>query len=275
MLDELGLADLSPEKPIKVLHSELERKAVLTSGEQQLSPYSVVALSNWVVDAAQVNRGILILRKQAGKEDLIASAKELAHSLIANKYSLNAAGTQAIERRLTDYLKSIVDTYQELDRKEDIGGGHFFSMRDFFYCVKSFVCSVFESAQQGTLDHRNLRITDDFLVRSTVRNLGGHEQAQKIVRKCLADCLETDEDAITIASPLDLIVQNIQDSEKEMSVHIARHLMILNRSMIGLQLLNRHVRDRLDKGLGWTVLFGSCFPGDLQVLYPSNFILIF
>ena len=114
-------------------------------------------------------------------------------------------------------MKCIVDTYQELDRKEDIRGGHFFSMRNFFYCVKSFVCSVFESGQQGTLDHRNLRIMDDFLFRSTVRNLGGHEQqAQKIVRKCyLADCLETYEDANTIASPLDLIVQNIQDSEKD------------------------------------------------------------
>jgi len=58
---------------------------VLTSQEQQLSPYSVVAFSNWVVDAAQVNRGIFLVRKQAGKEDLIASAKDLAHSLIANK----------------------------------------------------------------------------------------------------------------------------------------------------------------------------------------------
>ena len=133
---------------------------MLTSAEQQLSLYSVVALSNWVVDAAQVNRRILIVRKQEGNEDLIASAKELAHSLISNKYLLNATGTEAIERRLTDYLKSIVDgwpmadAYQELDRKEDIGGGHFFSMRDFFYCVKSFVCFVFESAaQQGTLNH--------------------------------------------------------------------------------------------------------------------------
>jgi len=58
---------------------------VLTSQEQQLSPSSVVALSNWVVDAAQVNRGIFLVRKQAAKEDLIASAKDLAHSLIANK----------------------------------------------------------------------------------------------------------------------------------------------------------------------------------------------
>ena len=50
VLDELGLADLSPEKPIKVLHSELERKSVLTSGEETQSPYSVVALSNWVMN---------------------------------------------------------------------------------------------------------------------------------------------------------------------------------------------------------------------------------
>ena len=49
VLDELGLADMSPEKPIKVLHAELERKSVLTSGEEQQSPYSVIALSNWVM----------------------------------------------------------------------------------------------------------------------------------------------------------------------------------------------------------------------------------
>jgi hypothetical protein len=47
--------------------------------EQQLSPSSVVVLSNWVVDVAQVNRGILILGKLVGKKDLIATAKELAH----------------------------------------------------------------------------------------------------------------------------------------------------------------------------------------------------
>jgi hypothetical protein len=50
VLDELGLADMSPEIPIKVLHVELERQSFLTSGEKQQSPYSVVALSNWVVD---------------------------------------------------------------------------------------------------------------------------------------------------------------------------------------------------------------------------------
>jgi len=135
VLDELGLADLSPEKPIKVLHSELERKAVLTSGEQQQSPYSVVALSNWVVDAAQVNRGILISRSQANTNDLKDSASQLAESLI-RKYVDESRSTKRFQDMLRMSLECIVETYSELDSNVDLGGGHFFSMRDFFFCVK-------------------------------------------------------------------------------------------------------------------------------------------
>jgi len=135
VLDELGLADLSPEKPIKVLHSELERQAVLTSGEQNQSPYSVVALSNWVVDAAQVNRGILISRTKAEREDLLQSSMQLAESLVS-EYVDDDILSKRIHGMLRDFMKCIVDTYQVLDSNTDVGGGHFFSMRDFFFCVK-------------------------------------------------------------------------------------------------------------------------------------------
>ncbi|XP_057375006.1 uncharacterized protein LOC130695963 [Daphnia carinata] len=262
VLDELGLTDMSPEKPIKVLHSELERQSVLTSGEKQQSPYSVVALSNWVVDAAQVNRGILILRAQANKEDLLRSAKQLADSLLV-KYAEKSARKRILEM-LTESLESVVSTYQELDKREDIGGGHFFSMRDFFFCVKNFVCSVFESyTRMGGL--RDIRISRHLLIQSAVRNFGGHEKARRLVRNSMANNLEMKLEVIPVTSPLDLIVANIQDSSKPLSIHIARHLMILNRSMIGLQLLNRYVKRELDDGTNWNVLFGSCFPGDLQV----------
>ena len=66
-------------------------------------------------------------------------------------------------------------------------------------------------------------------------------------------------------SPLDLIMQNIENSSKPLTAHIARHLMILSRSLIGLLLLSRHVRSQLHDGTSWNVLFGSCFPGDLQI----------
>jgi hypothetical protein len=262
VLDELGLADMSPEKPIKVLHSELERQSVLTSGEKQQSPFSVVALSNWVVDAAQVNRGILILRTQADKNDLLKSAEQLANALIA-KFAKESERDRIL-RLLKESLESVVSTYQELDKREEMGGGHFFSMRDFFFCIKNFVCSVFESFNRLG-DVRDVRISQYLLIQSAIRNFGGHEKARKMVRKTMAVNLEMNSNVIPVTSPLELIVSNIQDSSKELSIHIARHLMILNRSLIGLQLLNRHVKNRLDDGTNWNVLFGSCFPGDLQV----------
>ena len=211
-----------------------------------------------------MNRGILISRTQADKSDLLKSAEQLADSLIA-KY-VKESERKRISQMLTESLENIVCTYQDLDKREDIGGGHFFSMRDFFFCVKNFVCSVFDSIEVGRMgDLRDVRISEYFLVQSAIRNFGGHEKARRLVRKSMAENIDINENAIDVTLPLDLIVQNIQDSAKPLSIHIARHLMILNRSLIGLQLLNRHVKSRLDDGTSWNVLFGSCFPGDLHV----------
>ena len=268
VLDELGLADLSPEKPIKVLHHELERKAVLTSGESQQSNYSVVALSNWLVDAAQLNRGILISRTAANHKDLLESAKQLATSLIGK--FIRKDDVERADKKIANSLEMIVDIYQQLDHQQDIGGGHFYSMRDFFFCVKNFVCSVFNSTDSDRVGEvhslHHFHISDDKLIKSGIRNFGGHDRAQKRVRAIMSRHLRIDEAAVAEFSPMELIVENIGDSSKNLSVHIARHLMILNRSLIALQLLNRHTRSRLDAGLGWHVLFGSCFPGDLHIL---------
>ncbi len=121
------------------------------------------------------------------------------------------------------------------------------AVRETRFCVKNFVCSIFESVQVGRMVglHR-VHISEYNLVQSVIRNFGGQEKARRFVRKSIAVNMKRNESAIQVALPLDLIVQNIQDSSKPMSIHIARHLMILNRSLIGLQLLNRHDRSRLD-----------------------------
>jgi len=119
-------------------------------------------------------------------------------------------------------------------------------------------------------------IPENLVIKSAIRNFGGHHKAEEIVRKSLANNLERR--SIKTISPLDLIVENIEDSANEkLSDHIARHLMILNRSQVGLHLLNHHVKHRVKQKfgdrLGWHIVFGSCFPGDLQVIVSNPVII--
>jgi hypothetical protein len=47
LLEEVGLAELSPHLPLKVLHSILDESKV-----------SVVGISNWTLDPAKMNRAV-------------------------------------------------------------------------------------------------------------------------------------------------------------------------------------------------------------------------
>ena len=62
-MDEIGLAEISPNKPLKVLHGILEPPQV-----------SVVGISNWSLDASKMNRGITQSRPDPDNNDLLESA---------------------------------------------------------------------------------------------------------------------------------------------------------------------------------------------------------
>ncbi|CAF4574870.1 unnamed protein product, partial [Rotaria magnacalcarata] len=51
VFDEIGLADLSPHNPLKVLHSKLETDTC---------KYGFVGISNWRLDAAKMNRTLYL-----------------------------------------------------------------------------------------------------------------------------------------------------------------------------------------------------------------------
>ena len=53
ILDEIGLAEISPHNPLKVLHSLLEPPKV-----------AFVGISNWSLDASKQNRGITLSKPE-------------------------------------------------------------------------------------------------------------------------------------------------------------------------------------------------------------------
>lgn len=54
IFDEIGLAEISPHNPLKVLHSLLEPPKV-----------AFVGISNWSLDASKMNRAITLSRPDA------------------------------------------------------------------------------------------------------------------------------------------------------------------------------------------------------------------
>jgi hypothetical protein len=63
IIEEIGLAEISPHNPLKVLHEILEKPDVPTIG-----------ISNWALDASKMNRGINLWRPDPHFNDLRDSA---------------------------------------------------------------------------------------------------------------------------------------------------------------------------------------------------------
>lgn len=70
--DEIGLAEASPNNPLKVLHAHLE------PGYPKDRPdYAVVGLSNFPLDAAKMNRAISLVRPPLRKNELVKTVKAI------------------------------------------------------------------------------------------------------------------------------------------------------------------------------------------------------
>ena len=80
--DEMGLAEISKNNPLKVLHSELEP-------ELECDKVAFVGISNWKLDASKSNRGIFIGRPDLDEEDLIITAKTIAEFYKKSELKLN------------------------------------------------------------------------------------------------------------------------------------------------------------------------------------------
>ena len=71
VLDEVGLAEDSKEMSLKTLHPLLEDGCL---GDETPTPEKKVAfigISNWALDPAKMNRGILVSRGVPSSEDLL------------------------------------------------------------------------------------------------------------------------------------------------------------------------------------------------------------
>ena len=79
VLDEVGLAEDSPKMPLKTLHPLLEDSDKtnddIIETEESFSRVAFIGLSNWALDPAKMNRGILLSRGAPSEDELEETAR--------------------------------------------------------------------------------------------------------------------------------------------------------------------------------------------------------
>jgi hypothetical protein len=303
LLDEVGLAENSPDMPLKVLHYMLVNP-----------PIAIVGLSNWALDSSKMNRAICLQRPEPSETDIMltgrsivasgdagigltddsgaavepatANAKKGKGKKAAASTMLSVAETTPLRRQtsrsasqkpwLGPLAKIFHDIYtQQRDLFESTRD--FIGMRDYYGLLKYL--------RVETLD---TDLTPAILSRAIARNLGGRPDSfEMVLTLFLEACFPPSTVHSTVNHPLsaarlmpavmDLINENLfvstSDGSHRSQIVVTdplrrpsdcRHLMILSQNEAVLQLLfGCKVIDEATT----SVLIGSKFRDDLDELH--------
>ena len=160
--DEMGLAEHSPNNPLKVIHSELEYD--LNEGAKKIA---FVGISNWILDASKMNRGLFLSIPPSEKQDL-----ELTALTIAKSYHENLAQDNR------DLFVALADTYYEYKEtlqkkytiKEDFHGS-----RDFYHLIKTAMRLLLKKIREDSDLNIDENVKQEIGINSIERNFAGLE----------------------------------------------------------------------------------------------------
>ena len=150
LFDEMGLAEISPYNPLKVIHSELD-------GNQEVG---FVGISNWKLDASKMNRGIHLSVQEPDLKDLILTAETIAIA-IYDEIKHISQFNNVIENLCKTYFDYKLHLKEKYSLKYDFHGA-----RDFYYLIK---------ITSRLLKNHKTNSLESIAMESIERNFGGLE----------------------------------------------------------------------------------------------------
>jgi len=261
--DEMGLAEISQNNPLKVIHSQLEY-------DDNQDKISFIGISNWPLDASKMNRGIHLSIPEPDKEDLIETARTIAESFDAR-----------LNQKYNEYYKYLAQTYYDYKQELQVNFKEF--QPDIDYNISSDVKSnnnYFHIKEfHGTRDFYHLIktvsrqfIKEDFPVNSQKiknilekcieSNFGGLDHSIRIFKKLLKKYVTGIND-IKEYNIMECIKTNILNYNR-------RYLLIETKSSISHFLVSL-ILDQMKKN--YVFYYGSQFEDDISQGYYSSKLL--
>ncbi|KAL3881513.1 hypothetical protein ACJMK2_027945, partial [Sinanodonta woodiana] len=236
VLDEVGLAEDSPRMPLKTLHPLLEDGC---QGDEEPQPHKKVAfigISNWALDPAKMNRGILVQREVPDLEELMNTANGIC-------------GTKNhVYNHVKPFIEPMAKSYLSLFQDASFRLREFFGLRD-FYSLMKMVYSFVEQTNKPPTWHQ--------LLHSIKRNFGG---------------LDTINPVETFASRLTMVDRNVERREGDPEDNTAslitanntqsesRYLLLLTENYGALTIMHQLI----PTSNNIVTIFGSSFPSDQE-----------
>ena len=242
--DEMGLAEHSPNNPLKVIHAALEYDQ--NEGDNKVA---FIGISNWVLDAAKMNRGISISIPEPDEEDNKETSLTIGKSydeLLAKRYK---GFYESLGKSYFDYKQYLKKNHNS-DKKEDFHGN-----RDFYHLVKNSSRNMLDKEKQNQLDEVSLL---DSAVSSIERNFSGIQFDEKktsleifkaIFKEMYPEC--------KVAKEYD-VLQRIKDNIEDL---YSRYLLVISKSSISTFLLSSILSDTKKE---YSFYLGSQFEEDLN-----------
>ena len=225
-MDEMGLAEISDNNPLKVMHSELE---------EEENKISFVGISNWFIDASKMNRVVYNVVQDPDEEDLIETGKEIANSYGADGENYSEKYKNIIERLAKSYYKYINKKKIQNDKNQNFHGS-----RDFYSLIKSVMNDIIKNKaildqfdNEGDEDEAN-KLLNKICLNHIMRNFGGLEDSIEEMKSFFF----TDYEDILNSLKEDNQYNMMKCIKENMNDDSSRYLLLITDSYLSQELLN-------------------------------------
>ncbi|KAM6107493.1 LOW QUALITY PROTEIN: E3 ubiquitin-protein ligase rnf213-alpha-like, partial [Phoenicopterus ruber ruber] len=207
LLDEIGLAEDSPDMPLKTLHPLLEDGCVDDENPEAYKKVGFVGISNWALDPAKM-KGLLVFRTEPSEEELVKTAKGIC-------------ADQPHLERIEHLFPILANFYCNVLKTQKT---EFFGLRDFYSLIKMIVSYMQDKKRSSQ---------EEVLVKAIQRNFGGSRDIRplEIFRSCTKEVRLTNE---METSCIRLLEENM---DKRQAGFMSRYLLLLTTNNAAFQII--------------------------------------
>ena len=275
--DEMGLAEINKNNPLKVIHSELEMNFDFENKSEDYlfnkndqAKVAFLGISNWSLDASKMNRAIFNVIQEPDIIDLKKTSIEIASSInekVANKY------ISFLDRITTTYYE-----YIQQKKRDDRMDANFHGLRDFYNIIKCITreLSSLETNENNskTLEQKDL---DSIAMKNIERNFGGLPSS---IYDFKLKYYQLENDKRDLKNNIDNNYDMIRCISENLFDKDSRYLLLITRNSLDLDLINflldeikqsnseKYKNDKFET----KYLIGSTFVNDKKELYRENIL---